>query len=219
VPEYPLYDLAAQRPDLGHYVYRFHDSEGALLYIGSTGNLWYRIGQHAAEREWWPEVSWARTFIELVSGTPCSGRGCHLPEHAEMLRYEGILIKDLQPRRNSLMTGYCRSGRHLLAEVGKLDGRGNVRCGECNAERNRRYYQTNREERLAYANAYYQANRAKVLGRNKQPGVRARMNAYKRTPEWRAKARAYEAKPEVRARRRVLDAARRARRKASEGET
>jgi predicted GIY-YIG superfamily endonuclease len=47
VPEYPLLDLATQRPEPGHYVYRFHDGDGLLLYIGRTSNLWERFGQHA----------------------------------------------------------------------------------------------------------------------------------------------------------------------------
>lgn len=201
MPEYPLWDLATQRPDLGHYVYRFHGADGALLYVGSTGNLWYRIGQHAAEREWWPEVAWGCTVAELIGSTRCPGRGCPLAEHAEMLRYEERLIKSLRPRHNMAMTGYCRSGRHLLAEVGKADGKGNVRCGACLSERNRQRYEANREERLAVAKAYYWANREKVLEYNKQPEVRAKAKAFKRTPEWRAKEREYVKRPEVRARR------------------
>jgi len=207
VPEYPVVDLATQRPSLGHCVYRFFDAEGVLLYVGSTGNVWYRIGQHAAERPWWPEVAWDRTIVECVSETRCPGRPCRLLVHAEMLSYETRLIKDLRPRHNSLMTGYCRSGRHLFAEVGKA---GNRTCLACLSERNHQRYEANREERLAAAKAYYQANRDKVLEYNKQPEVRAKARAFKRTPQWQAKEREYESRPEVRARRRARYVARKA---------
>lgn len=191
MPEYPLLDLATQRPDLGHYVYRFYDSEGTLLYVGSTGNLWYRIGQHAADRGWWPHVAWSRTVAELIDATRCPGRGCSLSGHVEMLRHEEKLIKDLRPRHNSLMTGYCRSGRHLFAEVGKA---GNRTCLACLSERNHQRYEANREERLAAADAYYQANRDKVAEYRQRPEVKARtaarMREYRERPGVRERANA-----------------------------
>ena len=165
MPEYPLWDLAAQRPRLGHCVYRFFDAEDALLYIGSTGNVWYRIGQHAAERPWWPEVDWARTVVECVSEIECPGRPCRLAEHAEMLSYEAELIRKLRSRYNTLLNGYCRSGRHLLAEHGKSDGKDHLTCGACMSENLHRYYMANRAKALAEAKAYYRANRDKILAR------------------------------------------------------
>lgn len=194
MPEYPLWDPTVQRPDLGHYVYRFHDSEGALLYVGSTGNLWYRIGQHAAEREWWPDVAWDLTVAELISAARCPGRGCSLPGHAEMLCYEERLIKELQPRHNRLMTGYCRRGLHLIAEDAKPDGKGRYTCGACVREWHRQHYLDNREERLAASAAYYLANRDKVREYRRQPEVQARTNArmqeYRSRPENRDRANA-----------------------------
>lgn len=165
--EYPVWDLCTQRPSLSHCVYQFFDAEGALLYVGSSGNVWYRIGQHAAARSWWPEVAWDRTIIQCVSETACPGRPCRLPEHAEMISYEIQLIRDLRPRHNRLLNGYCRSGRHLLADHGKPDGR----CGACNSESLHRYYVANRAKALADANAYYQANRNEILARKRQRRV------------------------------------------------
>lgn len=212
MPEYPLCDLATQRPDLGHYVYRFYDSGGALLYVGSTGNLWYRFGQHAADREWWPDVAWDRTVAEIIGTTPCPGRSCPLTEHAEMLRHEDRLIRRLRPRHNAAQTGYCRRGLHILAEVGKTNG---GCCRACNREWHRQYYQANREKLLAAAKVNYWANRDKVLEYNKQPEVRAKARAFKRTPQWQAREREYESRPEVRARRRAQYAARKAKAKES----
>lgn len=196
MPEYPLVDLAAQRPSLGHCVYRFLDDEGALLYVGSTGNIWYRIGQHAAERSWWPKVAWDRTIVECVSEARCPGRGCKLAVHAEMLSYEARLIRDLLPHHNRLSTGYCRSGRHLIAEDAKPDGKGSYVCGACVREWHRQHYLANREERLAAGKAYYQANRDKVAEYRQQPDVqaraRARMKEYRGKPENRARANALQ---------------------------
>lgn len=164
MPEYPRLDLAAQRPGLGHCVYRLLDDAAILLYIGSTGNIWYRIGQHAAERPWWPEVAWDRTIVECISETRCPGRSCRLAVHAEMTSYEARLIMDLRPRYNKLSTGYCRSGRHLLADHGKADGR----CGACISEKLHSYYVANRAKALADASAYYYANREKILARKRR---------------------------------------------------
>jgi hypothetical protein len=129
-----------------------------------------------------------------------------------MLRYEELLIKDLRPRHNSLMTGYCRSGRHLLAEAGKPNTNGIV-CGACSTEWHRQHYLANREQYLAAASEHYQANRDKILEGRRSPESRARANAYRRTPEWRAKTRAYESRPEVRARRAAQRRERQAREK------
>lgn len=160
VSEYPLVDLATQRPGLSHCVYRLFSADGTLLYIGSTGNLWYRIGQHAAERPWWPEVAWDRTAVECVSETACLGRPCRMAEHTEMLRYEIRLIRNLSPLHNRLLTGYCRSGRHLLADYGKPDGKGALTCGACKSEYLHRYYVANRPKALADAKRRYQERKS-----------------------------------------------------------
>ncbi len=131
--EYPLLDLRTQRPASGHYVYRFYGISGDLLYVGSTNNFWVRAGRHIQEHaDWWLEVSWDRTVLELVSEDPCPHRlRCKLPGHAEMLRHEANLIRSLQPRYNSQLTGYCRKGLHLLAEHGRVQLSGTVGCYTC----------------------------------------------------------------------------------------
>jgi hypothetical protein len=135
VPEYPLLDLATQRPDLGHYVYRFYDSQGVLLYIGSTGNLWHRIGRHAAEREWWAEVAWDRSLVETISTVGCCGKKCALPEHALMQAHEADLIWQLRPVHN-IRAVRCDSGRHLMTEdnVYIYPKSGRRTCRACLAE-------------------------------------------------------------------------------------
>lgn len=37
-------------------LYRLYASKDFLLYVGITGNLANRLAQHAAEKNWWPEV-------------------------------------------------------------------------------------------------------------------------------------------------------------------
>jgi hypothetical protein len=173
VPEYPVLNLAVQRPSLSHCVYQLFNADGILLYVGSSGNLWYRIGQHAAGRPWWPEVAWDRTVVECVSEIACAGRSCRADGHAEMLRYEIRLIRDLSPLHNRLLTGYCRSGRHLLADHGKPDGNGALTCGACKTEYLHQYYVANRAKALASATAYYQANRDEILARKRRRGAAA----------------------------------------------
>lgn len=41
----------------GPVVYRLRGEDGSLLYIGSTGNLKYRLAQHKADKAWWPDVA------------------------------------------------------------------------------------------------------------------------------------------------------------------
>lgn len=43
-------------------LYRLYDADGALLYVGVTGDLRTRFAQHAAGKPWWPEV--ARKTVE-----------------------------------------------------------------------------------------------------------------------------------------------------------
>lgn len=39
------------------FVYRLYDAQAELIYVGLTGNVGLRIGQHAAQKAWWNEVS------------------------------------------------------------------------------------------------------------------------------------------------------------------
>lgn len=49
-----------QRP---HYVYRYYDSAGALLYIGCTVNPRARDKQHRASSSWYSEVASVRRIV------------------------------------------------------------------------------------------------------------------------------------------------------------
>lgn len=142
MPEYPLLDLRTQRPASGHYVYRFCGDAGDLLYVGSTNNFWIRAGRHIQEHaEWWPDVDWSQTILELVSADPCQHRlTCKLPGHEEMLRHEESLIRSLQPRYNLRLTGWCRRGLHLLAEHGRMQRNGHIGCYTCQLERMKEQY-------------------------------------------------------------------------------
>lgn len=162
MPEYPAVDLAAQRPDRGHYVYRFHDSTGALLYVGSSGDLWRRFRSHLDEHAgWWPEVDWKGTSVVRIGIVQCDGLRCSLPEHAEMQAYEELLISDLRPPRNTRWNGYCWRGLHLLAEHGKVDKTGRRWCYRCQRERQRATYDPVKQK------AYRDANIDKIRARQK----------------------------------------------------
>lgn len=39
-----------------HVIYRLHDANGALLYVGHTSDIATRIRSHKREKAWWPEV-------------------------------------------------------------------------------------------------------------------------------------------------------------------
>lgn len=39
-----------------HELYRFYDVQGELLYVGITGNIQNRMGQHRATQAWWDLV-------------------------------------------------------------------------------------------------------------------------------------------------------------------
>lgn len=160
--EYPAVDLAAQRPDRGHYVYCFYDSAGALLYAGSSGDLWRRFRSHLDEHlDWWPEVDWKRTAVIRMGAAQCDGLKCALPEHAEMQAREELLIRDLQPPHNTRWNGYCWRGLHLLAEHGKTDKSGRLWCYTCQRQRQRATYDPVKQK------AYRDANIDKIRKRQK----------------------------------------------------
>jgi hypothetical protein len=164
VTEYPVVDLAAQRPDRSHYIYRFHDGDGALLYIGSSGDLWRRFRSHLDEdHAWWPEVDWKRTAVIRIGAAQCDGLRCSLPEHAEMQAHEKLLIKDLRPPHNTRWNGYCWRGLHLLAEHAIIDKvTGHRRCYTCQRERQLAIYDPVKQK------AYRDANIEKIRARQKR---------------------------------------------------
>lgn len=163
MPEYPAVDLATQRPDRSHYIYRFHNSDGVLLYIGSSGDLWRRFRSHLDEgHAWWPEVDWKKTAVIRVGTAQCDGLRCPLPEHAEMKAHEERLIKDLRPPHNTRWNGYCWRGLHLLAEHGKTDKvTGRRWCYACQLERQRVTYDPVAQK------AYRDSNIEKIRARQK----------------------------------------------------
>lgn len=208
--EYPLVDLVTQRPEPGHYVYRLFNSAGDLLYIGATGNIWERFGQHAwrTRNPWWDQVDFAWTVVEQVGDERCPGaRRCISSEHAAMLAREVELIKGLDPQHNKNSTRYCRSGRHLMTpENTYVQPEGGRTCKECRAER---WVNRPLEKRREYA----RNSAASRAAWGKSPEVRAKRKAHKQEPEIKARAadvqREYRARPEVRER---LNAQQRARR-------
>lgn len=40
-----------------HFVYRFFDAAGEILYVGCTHNLHKRMVEHACEKPWWGQVA------------------------------------------------------------------------------------------------------------------------------------------------------------------
>lgn len=200
MPEYPLLDLATQRPEPGHYVYRLFDAAGLLLYVGSTGNVWERFGQHAGRlrQPWWGDVDFTRTLIEHVSAVRCLGKRCPLPDHAAMLTREVELIKLLEPRHNKNSTNRCKTGRHQMTpENTYIQPEGGRTCKECRAER---WAATPEEKRQQYA----RERRPQAAWLEEHPEAQARRRAHKQTPEIKARAadvqREYRDRPEVRER-------------------
>lgn len=150
--QYPIWeDWAARRPVNGHYVYRFHNSEGVLLYVGRTNNLWRRFGHHAEGKDWWPQVDWDRTLVETISPVECYGKTCALPEHALMRAHEAYLIEHLRPVHN-IRDARCFSGRHDMTEdnIYISPKSGAKTCRACLAENRRNWAASNPEKVREY---------------------------------------------------------------------
>lgn len=216
MPEYPRVDLAAQRPEPGHYVYRMFDAAGLLLYIGSTGNLWERFGQHAGRlrQDWWGDVHFARTVVECVSTLPCQGKRCPLEAHTLMLAREAELIQGLDPQFNRRLGSRCRSRRHLLTPENTYvqPGTNSRVCKECRAERwanlpeekRQQYVQSAKPRRREWREANHDRVSAQRREYSQRPEVKARARGRKQSPEVKARAadvqREYRNRPEVRER-------------------
>lgn len=61
-PKRPRRPRGKIRPDLENLggrvaLYRLFNAENVLLYVGITDNLRIRMSRHAAEQDWWPEVT------------------------------------------------------------------------------------------------------------------------------------------------------------------
>ena len=83
-----------------HGLYRFFDSDGALLYVGITVNLPARLSRHRDEKEWWVDV--VRVSIEWF------------PDRDSVLAAEKAAIRSEQPRYN---IQHNRSGRVISPPV------------------------------------------------------------------------------------------------------
>ena len=75
----------------GWCVYVLRDFEGTTLYVGMTGNIWGRLGNHAGERKrkrdlWWDRV----TSIVLLPA----------PSRHRALQMERTLICEMRPLYN-----------------------------------------------------------------------------------------------------------------------
>lgn len=90
----------------GAYVFR--DTAGAAVYVGASGDVERRVGQHK-NKEWWPEVDARQT--EIVTAV----------DRTAAFAVERDLIRRLQPRHNRRLNGarpqVKRPIHSVLAEV------------------------------------------------------------------------------------------------------
>jgi predicted GIY-YIG superfamily endonuclease len=78
-----VYDVYAPRP---HFLYRWHDADGVLLYVGITATPERREAHHS-RRAWWAHYAVTCTF----DAEPCS----HTRQEAEVL--ERAVIEQERP--------------------------------------------------------------------------------------------------------------------------
>jgi hypothetical protein len=90
-----MVDIKGYEP--AHYLYRAFSAEDVLLYVGITSNVRLRVGQHAASKLWWPEVSEVR--VEPF------------PDKATARAAERAAITADQPRYNLVHTDQFRTTR------------------------------------------------------------------------------------------------------------
>jgi hypothetical protein len=67
-------------------LYRLYDDTGGLLYVGVSGRWFTRMGEHAASKSWWEDVSMVRRQT--------------WPSRAEALAAEAQAIRAERPRYN-----------------------------------------------------------------------------------------------------------------------
>lgn len=80
--------MTSRLAERDHVVYRFYDTDGALLYVGMTCDFDNRRAQHLSKL-WWDEVDESRTVTEQH----------HTKDCAQMA--EAVAIAREQPRHNS----------------------------------------------------------------------------------------------------------------------
>lgn len=67
-------------------LYRLHNTQGQLLYVGITANLRARFTQHARTKTWWHDVDHSKTILEW-----CENRGVAEIRESEAVATEGPL--------------------------------------------------------------------------------------------------------------------------------
>lgn len=56
VPDVLSFSTTAAVPDRPQWLYRLFDSEGRLLYVGVTDDVWRRVGEHERTQEWGDDI-------------------------------------------------------------------------------------------------------------------------------------------------------------------
>lgn len=98
-----------------HYVYRFFDRHGTLLYIGVTYNVKVRMEQHRWDKWWWPLVT-GHTAVAFRTRTDAD----HAEAHA--IKTEGAVF-NLSGRPSSESDEIRQWYRFMDAMLQAADGR------------------------------------------------------------------------------------------------
>jgi len=56
VPAELSFPIVAAVPDRPQWLYRLFDSEGRLLYVGVTDDVWRRVNEHERSQEWGDDI-------------------------------------------------------------------------------------------------------------------------------------------------------------------
>lgn len=99
-------------------VYRFYDTEGALLYVGLTAVGVARWVQHASEQPWWPEVATVTVahFATVALAADAERRAilAEQPRHNVVHRVPRRMRLSTRPRRpNGAGSIFQRQSDHL----------------------------------------------------------------------------------------------------------
>lgn len=103
-----MMDLLLKKP---HALYRFFDTNGALLYVGISVNLPSRLSTHIKEKEWWHDV--VQVTVEM------------LPDRESALEAEKLAIRAERPLYNvqhNLVSLQQFTGSSSPKNDGALDG-------------------------------------------------------------------------------------------------
>jgi predicted GIY-YIG superfamily endonuclease len=84
-------------------LYRLHDAQGGLLYVGIAGNPGRRFQEHAGTKAWWGQVRW----VHLQ----------HYPTRTEAEAAEITAIRTERPKHNVAQVTDPLSGRPRISSV------------------------------------------------------------------------------------------------------